>query len=541
MSDGTVTIVSSWAAGEGLDAALGAYGPAAIGDAVERLTAIAAALDLAATRDIWHGALHPADVLVSATDTHVTGLGVAQVLEKAHVPLPVRAPYTAPEVIASRKSSPRADQFALAAMAHEWLFGAPITGPAEWAMDVPRLPDVNPAALSDAFTTALAPDPAERFVTCASFVDALRVAAATAPAARAASTASPFQGDLLDEPTLVASAPLPIDDLPIVESPPPVVTTAAAASESTVVAAAPTRASTQDRAPVVEEKTVAWRGEMAALSAAASREGDRRGLSATALVAVFVVGLALGGAGGYVVAQRRASAAPAPRASAETTPAETVAPERPAPDATTAPGRAATEAPVPAAAKPTSPPDAARTESAAANPPAPVPPTPSRATPTAGAARLLVRSTPGGATVTVDGVDRGTTPLVLRDLPIGTRRVTIARRGYTIAERSITLSGDRPSRSIEVTLVPIAGTSAPARPAPATSGALVVESRPSGAAVTLDGNPAGTTPLTIASVAPGRHTVVITAQGMKPVTSTVVVKAGERARVAATLVGGQQD
>jgi hypothetical protein len=49
------------------------------------------------------------------------------------------------------------------------------------------------------------------------------------------------------------------------------------------------------------------------------------------------------------------------------------------------------------------------------------------------------------------------------------------------------------------------------------------------------------TPLTIASVAPGRHTVVITAAGMKPVTSTVVIKAGERARVAASLERGQQE
>ncbi len=72
-------------------------------------------------------------------------------------------------------------------------------------------------------------------------------------------------------------------------------------------------------------------------------------------------------------------------------------------------------------------------------------------------------------------------------------------------------------------------------------GSLVIESRPTGAEVTLDGRPAGVTPLTIASVAPGRHTVVITAAGMKPVTSTVIVKAGERARVAASLERGQQE
>ena len=546
VSDGVVTLVSSWAAGEGLDAALGAYGPAAISDATDRLSHIADALDRAAERGIWHGALHPADVIVSATDTHVTGVGVAQVLEKAHVQHAVRAPYTAPEVIGARKSSRHADQFALAAMAYEWLFGSPIAGPAEWAMDVPRLPDVNHAALGGAFTTALAPEPSDRFATCAAFVEALRAAAATATAARPASAASLVQGDLLDEPTLVvASSPPEVDDLPIVEPLAPVALPPAEVPEATVVRAGSTRADSRDRAPVVDhEKAVAWRGEMAALSAGAPREDDRRGLSATALVAVFIVGLALGGAGGYVVAQRRAAAAPAQRASTAAATEPTAVAETPSADRTIDPVRTATETPVSATSPPASAPVAANTESArpgpdATGPATPVPP--ARDAAAARTARLLVRSTPGGATVTVDGVARGTTPLVLRDLPIGVRSVTITRRGYAPAERSISLSGDRPSRSIQVTLAPIAGTAAPARPAPATSGSLVVESRPSGATVTLDGKPAGATPLTIASVAPGRHTVVITAPGMKPVTSTVIVKAGERARVAATLVGGQQD
>jgi nucleoid-associated protein YgaU len=152
-----------------------------------------------------------------------------------------------------------------------------------------------------------------------------------------------------------------------------------------------------------------------------------------------------------------------------------------------------------------------------------------------------VRSSPGGATVTVDGVERGTTPLVLRDLPLGARHVVVARRGYVSAERRITLSGDRPSRSIEVALAPVTRAAPPARPAPPTTASLVIESRPAGASVSIDGRPVGVTPLTIASVAPGRHTVVITADGMRPVTSTVTVKAGERARVAASLERGQQE
>jgi hypothetical protein len=65
-----------------------------------------------------------------------------------------------------------------------------------------------------------------------------------------------------------------------------------------------------------------------------------------------------------------------------------------------------------------------------------------------------------------------------------------------------------------------------------------VESRPPGALVSIDGRPAGNTPVTLTTVAPGRHTVRIEQPGYRTVTTTVDVKAAERARVAARLEGG---
>jgi len=121
--------------------------------------------------------------------------------------------------------------------------------------------------------------------------------------------------------------------------------------------------------------------------------------------------------------------------------------------------------------------------------------------------------------------------------------VVIARPGYVSAERRITLTADRPSRSIEVSLVPVSAAArpAPARPAPAaTTVGLIVESRPPGATVKIDGAPAGTTPLTLETIAPGRHTVLIERAGYQPWTTTIDVKAGERPRVAASLVGGKE-
>jgi hypothetical protein len=59
--------------------------------------------------------------------------------------------------------------------------------------------------------------------------------------------------------------------------------------------------------------------------------------------------------------------------------------------------------------------------------------------------------------------------------------------------------------------------------------------------VTVDGQPAGVTPLTLTGLAPGRRTVRIEHAGYRTVTTTVDVKAGERARVAARLEGGMDE
>ena len=71
-------------------------------------------------------------------------------------------------------------------------------------------------------------------------------------------------------------------------------------------------------------------------------------------------------------------------------------------------------------------------------------------------AGLLVHSVPEGATVTVDGVDRGRTPVAIRGLELGTRTVVVGRPGFRSAERRVLLTADRPSRTLEVQLVPTA-------------------------------------------------------------------------------------
>lgn len=164
--------------------------------------------------------------------------------------------------------------------------------------------------------------------------------------------------------------------------------------------------------------------------------------------------------------------------------------------------------------------------------------------------RLLIRSTPSGASVEVDGVARGVTPLALRDLELGPRAITVTRRGFVTEERRIVLTAARPSQSLELRLTAsaaaTAGRSGAASPKPAgtpaaaarpaaTTGTLVIESRPAGATVVIDGKTRGVTPLTIDALAPGDYRVSLSLAGYQPFATTVRVVAGERTRAAASL------
>jgi hypothetical protein len=75
------------------------------------------------------------------------------------------------------------------------------------------------------------------------------------------------------------------------------------------------------------------------------------------------------------------------------------------------------------------------------------------------------------------------------------------------------------------------------KPTPAT---LVVQSRPAGARVTINGRSTGVTPLTVATMTPGSHRVRIERPGYQPWTTTVRVTPGARARVGASLVGDNE-
>jgi hypothetical protein len=159
---------------------------------------------------------------------------------------------------------------------------------------------------------------------------------------------------------------------------------------------------------------------------------------------------------------------------------------------------------------------------------------------------VVVKSTPAGATVLVDGKDYGGTPLTIRDLALGAHRVQVARDGFVTVERRVTIATTKPqtltmqlarARSV----VPaVTKPSATAVPTPAVAGGrgpgpLIVESRPAGAKVFVDGRLVGTTPTSVAGIAAGEHAVRLEHEGYRDWSSSVRIEGSEPSRVTASL------
>ena len=65
---------------------------------------------------------------------------------------------------------------------------------------------------------------------------------------------------------------------------------------------------------------------------------------------------------------------------------------------------------------------------------------------------MLVRSSPAGARVMLDGKEVGITPVTVRALAFGTHIVRVTRDGYLDDERRVAVSARRPAQSLIVEL-----------------------------------------------------------------------------------------
>jgi serine/threonine-protein kinase len=312
-------------------------------------------------------------------------------------------------------------------------------------------------------------------------------------------------------------------------------TNAIGAADAAVAPAASGDAATRAAAVVAEAPLK----RPAPFAPAARRPVESRSQSAVWPIALaLLVGLIVGVAVGfYVFGDRAGRGVDVPtQADNSVSPERSVAPPpppAPAPAPEPSPSSAATPAAVPD--RPTDRPAAIRPDrqvppaTPAAEIPAPAPP------PEAGG-RVLVRSSPAGARVVLDGKEVGITPVTVRALAFGTHTVRVSRDGYVDDERRVAISARRPAQSLIVELARVGQNRSDAGEAPARfTAALVIESRPPGAIVFLNGARVGTTPLTLASVATGSQALRLELDGYRRWTSSIRVVAGERNRITASL------
>ncbi len=557
ISDVSAFLVQEYVAADSLDLAVREYGPAPAADVLRVVTQLAAALDLAAAADITHGALHPRDVLLSTDDTRLTGLGVTRALERIGVVAPVRRPYTAPERIAGGEWDRRADVFSLAALIHELIWGRRISGIGEQATaSLTEIAGANLDALRATFARALAENPADRYDTATQFAEALARACPEIVVAPAPVKASKRRAVREVEPKL------PLDE----EFAPAVVAVAqdlgvaqvadvardlGADLSLTAPDAVPEPRFQHVDAEAVTDEPVIMRDltpeivrhaepdvapyEPSMAIPAGLITGHDELLSAlevsrTAiwpLGLALVVGIAVGFGGGFFVGSREQ-----PGAVVAATPAASTSPMPP--------GKEFTES---AVAAPASAPAVPRNSELKAqnSEPKNLKSEISNLKSPAALGRLLVRSRPPGAEVTVDGHAHGKTPVAVRDLARGAHRVTIMRDGYASEERRIVITASRASQTITVPLAKsrvaarTAPPPAPAAPAARSTGAVAFESRPAGAKIFMDGKLVGTTPASLAAVQAGAHAVRLEHDGYRRWSASVRVVAGEPNRVTASL------
>src|SRR5262249_36093358 len=140
---------------------------------------------------------------------------------------------------------------------------------------------------------------------------------------------------------------------------------------------------------------------------------------------------------------------------------------------------------------------------------------------TAAEGTLNVTTNPPGAHLFVDGVERGVTPVTVPLKP---------------GPHSLEVRGDGEPRLMPVTITAGAQVSQylDLPKAAAAVGQLVVRTEPAGARVTVDGVGRGASPVTVAALAPGEHTVVVESD-LGSVKQTVVVEGGNTASLTVPL------
>jgi hypothetical protein len=534
-----------------------------VAEVLQRTRQLADAIDFAASAGVHHGMMAPCDVILERERTGVTGFGLAQALIKGGIPAEAGSPYGSPQRLAGAPPTLADDIYSLAAITLELLIGTPpdpdqdtkrllreasglperrrIQRPAAHETRVfTTIADVDAGKLRASFAAAFSEEPSERPSTAAEFVasfqDAISNRCGTDKPTPSV-VAVPSVGDEREDPP---SAPVldmkRAEDGKALVLPPRQERVVAKGRETQAMSQPPIREAheheprqrTAERrvvrlAPIVDDALF----EEVTPPRASSIHGVSHGIpvqpGSRALIVAMVVAasFAAGFGGGFIVGQRSTPSTGSIDISHDGSVAE--------PQLT----RAAAEDPKPIASTmqmvaPISEETVSSSEPIAAT----VAHQPT--VPAVDSGRILVRSTPAGARVAVDGRSRGVTPLDLRELALGAHTIKVSHPGHDTRQRRVTLSERSPERSIDFELRP---TRVPllATPAASSPGSLLVTSRPSGAQVFVDDDLVSTTPFMISNIAAGVRRLRIELSGYKIWTSSARIEPSARFRVSAIL------
>lgn len=128
---------------------------------------------------------------------------------------------------------------------------------------------------------------------------------------------------------------------------------------------------------------------------------------------------------------------------------------------------------------------------------------------------ISVTSQPAGASVTVNGIARGVTPLTISDIPKGRAVMEISLQGYKPLTRELSLNaGDNQNIDIVLEGMP---------------GSLLLTSIPEGARFYVNDQPHGKGPVTLQQLAPGKYSVRAEMDGRGSVTREVTIALGQAA------------
>lgn len=143
----------------------------------------------------------------------------------------------------------------------------------------------------------------------------------------------------------------------------------------------------------------------------------------------------------------------------------------------------------------------------------------------ADAGMLYVLTEPEGATVLVDGEERGKTPVLVRDLEPGLHLLELRHADFATMKRLVTVRPGKVARA-EIDF----------QDAPAS---LTVATDPFDATVFLDKRELGKAPLTVENLMPGQHELVVCKEDFARVEQELTLKPGENRVLDVKLAAGK--